>query len=233
MPTSASTSSRRRAPEARGDRLARAARDLVAYVSAFAAGELARELSPTELRNQLLALLDRLGKGTDARADELDEARFALVAWADEVVLRSNWRGRDEWAAEPLQLRLYRTNRAGNEFFEHLRRLRPEATRAREVYFLVLCLGFEGAYHDQPAERRALIAHQYETLRAARAVLESDRERYVTPSAYALEIELPRRGGGQLVRMGVVLGVALVVVYAVAWTALQFLATDVPLPRGL
>ena len=235
MPTSGSTSSPRPREAAGSRRLTRAARELVAFVSAFGAGDAGRELGAPALRNQLLLLLDRFAKSTEAaelRADELEEARFALVAWLDEVILRSDWQGRDEWAAEPLQLRLYKTNRAGNEFYEHLRRLRPEHTRAREVYLLVLSLGFEGQYHDQQAERRALIKLQYETLRAARAVIEVDRERYVTPSAYELEIDLPPRGGGRLVRMLVAIAVVLVVAYVAGWIALQLLAAHVPLPRG-
>ncbi len=235
MPTSGSTSSRRPAEPAAARRLTRAARELIAFVSAFGARDAGRELAAGALRNHLLTLLDRFAKSpeaADARADELDEARFALVAWLDEVILRSDWAGRDEWAAEPLQLRLFRTNRAGNEFYDHLRALRPEQMRAREIYLLVLALGFEGQYHEQPAERRALIHLQYETLRAARLVAEVDRERYLTPSAYELEIDLPPRGGGRMVR--VLLGIAalLVVVYVAGWVALQILAPDVAMPRG-
>ena len=235
MPTSGSTSSPRPRESAGGRRLTRAARELVAFVSAFGAREAGRELGAHALRNQLLLLLDRFAKApeaADVRADELEEARFALVAWLDEVILRSDWPGRDEWAAEPLQLRLYKTNRAGNEFYEHLRRLRPEHTRAREVYLLVLSLGFEGQYHDQQAERRALIKLQYETLRAARAVTEVDRERYLTPSAYDLEIDLPPRGGGLMVRVLIGIALLLVVGYAAGWIALQILAANVPVPRG-
>ncbi len=235
MPTSGSTSSPRPRDAVASRRLTRAARELVAFVSAFGAGDAGRELGAPALRSHLLLLLDRLAKSTEAadlRADELEEARFALVAWLDEVILRSDWQGRDEWAAEPLQLRLYKTNRAGNEFYEHLRRLRPEHTRAREIYLLVLSLGFEGQYHDQQAERRALIKLQYETLRAARAVIEIDRERFLTPTAYELEIDLPPRGGGRLVRVLVAIAVVLVVTYAAGWIALQLLAADVPLPRG-
>jgi type IV/VI secretion system ImpK/VasF family protein len=214
----------------------RAARDLAAFVAAFAAGDAGRELSSTALRNQILAMLDRITKADDLaelRPDEVDECRFALVVWVDEVVLRSNWAGRAEWAAEPLQLRLYRTARGGNEFFEHLQRLRPDQMRAREIYLLVLTLGFQGQYLDQPAERRALIAHQYDTLRAARLVLESDREPMLSPGAYELEIDLPPRGGGQLVRTLVGLAIGLVIVYGAGWVALWFLAANVPLPRGM
>ena len=177
MPTSGSTSSRRRREPGANRRPTRAARDLAAFVSAFGAGEAGRELSASALNNQLLGMLDRFAKSDDLaelQPDDINECRFALVAWIDEVIHRSNWPGRAEWAAEPLQKRLYRTSRAGNVFYEHLQRLRPDQLRVREIYLLVLTLGFEGQYSDQPAERRALIAHQYDTLRAARLVLEAD-----------------------------------------------------------
>jgi type IV/VI secretion system ImpK/VasF family protein len=236
MPTSGSTSSRRRREPGAVRRPTRAARDLAAFVSAFGAGDAGRELSASALNNQLLGMLDRFAKSDDLaelQPDDVNECRFALVAWIDEVIHRSNWPGRAEWAAEPLQKRLYRTSRAGNEFYEHLQRLRPDQLRVREIYLLVLTLGFEGQYSDQPAERRALIAHQYETLRAARVVLESDREPSLTPSAYELEIDLPARGGGQLVRTLVGIAVGLVVIYAAGWITLYFVAASVPLPRGM
>jgi hypothetical protein len=55
------------------------------------------------LRQQLLALLEAVGKGgaeLQLAQDEIDEARFALVCWADETILRSQWSGRDDWGAE-------------------------------------------------------------------------------------------------------------------------------------
>ena len=54
------------------------------------------------------------------------------------VLLRRSWPGLVEWQAETLQSQLYRTTQAGNEFFDHLARLRPEQNAAREIYFLVL-----------------------------------------------------------------------------------------------
>jgi len=219
-----------------GRRLAHAARELAIFGSAFAAGEIGRGLSATALSEQLQSLLERFSRSPEAREvppDELAQARFALVAWLDEVILRSSWPGRDEWAGQPLQLRLFRTNRAGNEFFAHLAALRPEWLGAREIFLLVLSLGFEGQYHDQPAERRAVMLQQLDTLRAARQVTELDRERYLTPPAYAVEIDLPARGGGFVLRALVGIALGLAVVYAAAWAVLRFASPGVPLPRVL
>lgn len=216
--------------------LARLAGDFVAYVELLREAPAGVTPSVQFLRGQLLGLLESFTKSVgpdDAAPDEVEEARFALVAWADETILRRGWPGFEDWQREPLQTQLYRTTRAGNEFFDHLARLRPEQLAAREVYFLVLALGFEGQYLGQEAERRALIAHQFEVLRAAGRTLEVAREHRVTPSAYDLEINLPRGGGlgvfGWLALMA--LGVA--AIYGILWLVLYLTAAEVPLPRGL
>ena len=96
---------------------------------------------------------------------------------------------------------------------------------------MVLSLGFEGQYHDQPAERRAVLLQQLDTLRAARAVTDLELERHLTPTAYDVEIDLPARGGGFVVRALVGITAALVVAYAVAWAVLHLASPAVPLPR--
>jgi type VI secretion system protein ImpK len=213
--------------------LARSAGDYVTLV------QLIPEASPDQLpdsdslRNQLMGLLERIGSGGGIEPGELDEARFALAVWADEVVLRSEWPGREQWAADTLQTRLYRTTRGGNEFFEHLAQLRPEQNDAREVYFLVLALGFEGQYAGQPDQIRAIVSHQYETLRGAGRLLDSSQESPVTPTAYELDIELPRVGGIGVVGYLALTILGLASVYGILWLVLYFVGGEVPLRSGV
>jgi len=129
-------------------------------------------------------------------------------------------------------MQLYRTNRAGNEFFAHLGRLRPEQSAAREVYFLALALGFEGQYQSQPAELRALIAREYEVLRAAGRVAETTRESQLTPEAYALEIELPPRPSSGIALGLTALALGMFVLYGALWIVLHAISGDVPVPKG-
>jgi type VI secretion system protein ImpK len=216
-------------------RLTRLAGAYVAHVQSLHAGDGSGFPAPAALRAQLLALLAPLPAAAAAQGvspDEIEEARFALVAWADEVILKKSWPGRDEWLREPLQMQLYRTNRAGNEFFTHLAALRPEQSAAREVYFLALALGFEGQYQGQAAEHRALVAREYEALRAADRVTETTRESYLTPEAYALEIELPPRASSGLAFGLVALALGMVALYGVLWLVLHAISGDVPLPKG-
>ena len=104
-----------------------------------------------ELRQRAVGMLDRMvseGRALGLPEADLAEARYALVAFIDEQVLKSTWPGRTEWMSNPLQLLLYREYTAGENFFVRLRSLLTTGARplAIEVYYLCLALGFRGAY---------------------------------------------------------------------------------------
>jgi type VI secretion system protein ImpK len=106
---------------------------------------------PSELRQRLLTALDSMvGRGRAAGLPDADlaEARYALVAFIDEQILKSSWPGRNEWMGQPLQLLLYQHNTAGENFFVRLRSLLQQGNRpdALHAYYLCLTLGFRGAY---------------------------------------------------------------------------------------
>jgi type IV/VI secretion system ImpK/VasF family protein len=213
--------------------LGRLAGDLFATVLLFHAAPQARAVGPDALRGELLAALDAFTRTAAAhgyRPDQVEEARFALVAWMDEMVQRTAWEGRDQWYRQLLQLQLFNTNRAGNEFFDHLARLRPEQNDARELYVWCLAFGFEGQYQGHPAELRALLQHHVEMLRAAGRAQSVATGDPVTPAAYELDIRLS--GGRARGLRGIVLGWAAVcaIVFAVAFAALQYAAGRVPVP---
>ena len=212
-------------------RLWRVAGDFITYVQAFGASGGSGFPSAAELRAKLIGLLEPLARGGPAA--EVEEARFALVCWADEVILKTSWSGHPEWLREPLQMRLLHTNKGGDLFFDHLARLRPDQLAAREIYFLALALGFEGQHQGAPQERRRLIDQQYGLMRAASRSLETTREEHLTPAAYQLDVELPREAGSSFLRGLLFLGLGLAVVYAALWIALALLGSEVPVPRGL
>jgi type VI secretion system protein ImpK len=91
-----------------------------------------------------------VGRGRAAALPDADlaEARYALVAFLDEQVLKSNWPGRAEWMGHPLQLELYNEFTAGENFFNRMRTLLQQGgcSPALEIYYLCLMLGFRGAY---------------------------------------------------------------------------------------
>ncbi len=153
------------------DRLCAAASDVLILAVQLPASP---HLPPVaELRQQLLTALDAMvGKGRAAGLSDLDlaEARYALVAFIDEQILKSNWVGRAEWMGQPLQLQLYGEYTAGENFFHRLRGLLEAGiSPALEIYYLCLALGFRGVYGtsgDQRAIAQFTQTAQQNVLRA-------------------------------------------------------------------
>ena len=107
--------------------------------------------SPGELRQRLLSMLDHMvgaGRAAGVPDSDISEARYALVAFLDEQVLKSDWAGRSEWMSQPLQLLLHREYTAGENFFARMNALLQQGGRqnALQVYYVCLLLGFRGAY---------------------------------------------------------------------------------------
>jgi type VI secretion system protein ImpK len=110
-----------------------------------------QNMPPAEtLRQQLLAMLQQMVsrcRQAGIADKDIAEARYAVVAFADERILRSNWPGRVEWMNKPLQLQLFNEFAAGENFFIRMRALleNDRDSKAIQVYYLCLALGFVGA----------------------------------------------------------------------------------------
>ncbi len=107
-----------------------------------------RELpAPDILQRRVLQLFDTMMQnGREARIPEQDmiDAKFALAAFADEVIYHSSWPGKQQWLSNPLQLQFFQLNTAGDQFFVNLDNLHGQRNRAHvaQIYFLCLALGF-------------------------------------------------------------------------------------------
>ncbi len=107
---------------------------------------------PDLLRQRITGIFDaarRKGHGADVSDEAMDQAKYAIVAFLDEIILSSPWLQKDQWSARPLQYEFFRENVAGVEFFNRLEVLRRMGTTNQdvlEVYYLCLILGFEGQY---------------------------------------------------------------------------------------
>lgn len=124
------------------------------------------------LRDRIKKLLDKSGleatRAGHARED-VQDAKFAMVAFIDETILSSDWMQKDRWLARPLQLEIYDRYDAGEEFFDKLERLRGQGALhadVLEVYYLCMALGFKGRYqlHDQ-GRLRIIIEETYAELK--------------------------------------------------------------------
>ena len=76
-------------------------------------------------------------------------SKFGLAAFVDEAVLTANFPLRHEWEKNPLQLKYFGEQLAGNKFFDKLDSMLPqiEVTQdAVEIYYYCMLLGFKGRY---------------------------------------------------------------------------------------
>jgi type VI secretion system protein ImpK len=107
--------------------------------------------APDILQRRVLGLFDTMMQnGREARIPEQDmiDVKYALAAFADEVIYHSNWPGRTQWLNNPLQLQFFQENTAGDGFFERLDALYAQRGRdhVTQIYFLCLALGFQGKF---------------------------------------------------------------------------------------
>ena len=112
----------------------------------------ARDLpSPDVLQRRLSGLLEQMAqrcRSAGIPEQDIHEARYAIAAFADEQILRSAWPGRTQWMRQPLQFIFFNENTAGEGFFRHMAALQnqPHRVHALEIFYLCLCLGFQGQY---------------------------------------------------------------------------------------
>ncbi len=121
------------------------------------------------------------------RPEHVESASFAVVAWFDEILTRNPayWN-----SVTPLQVALFNTNNAGNEFFHHLSVLKADEDEVREVYYHALLLGFVGQYYFEngdTGELGKLKELHSRQLPVAPAALHTLREEPITPQPYSVK----------------------------------------------
>lgn len=124
---------------------------------------------------------------------QMQEAKFALTATCDELVMSSGVSFKMDWMSRPLQLEFYGNNRAGEEFFERMEKLRmgnENKIKVLEVYYICLQLGFEGAYKVKGLEQlKALIVDIRSQLEDTSEVVNAKLSANGTPSeGFAMKV---------------------------------------------
>ena len=105
---------------------------------------------------RFLADLDRDALTHGVAREDVIAAKYAFCAALDEVVLRSSYQLRQLWETQPLQLKEFGDQLAGEHFFDRLELLRAQGgarLHALEVFHLCLLLGFEGRYAVQGGDQ--------------------------------------------------------------------------------
>lgn len=123
--------------------------DLIAYGIYFRTEKALSNPSVKEIQSTILQLIrqsEKCREEEDISLADYDDARFAVIAWLDETMMKSAWTGKNEWKTTLLQRKYYNTFTAGEQFFEKLEKLEPDQNEVREVYHLCLMAGFSGKY---------------------------------------------------------------------------------------
>jgi type VI secretion system protein ImpK len=139
--------------------------------------------------DDLRAQIDELVRGMEARATQSGtpaadvlHARYAIVAFLDELVLNSNWSIRDSWSGLPLQMHYFGDFAAGEEFYNRLEQVRagqdPRRVEILDVFLACLALGFRGKFSDVAGNEKVRVmveglAREIQKLRGAVGELSS------------------------------------------------------------
>jgi type VI secretion system protein ImpK len=167
------------------------------------------------LRSRITATFGEVGRvalEAGHPAENVRLARYALTAFIDETIARTDWDGKGQWSSNPLSLVDFDDNRAGDEFFNKLADLQRQGDAKvdlLEVFYYCLALGFEGKYAlADPMERRRLaeqIGRDLERIHPGATEL--------SPNWRAPE-QLAQLVGGQL-PLGVIAAVAAGIVFVI------------------
>ena len=120
-------------------------------------------LNPKSISDTLLMLLDRqstqlTGPATSTGTRLYHEARYIMVALADEVFLDLKWSGQETWGQNLLEEQVFQSQGAGDMFFRKLDKLLLEPGSGQidlaKVYLMALALGFKGRYRLHDAENK-------------------------------------------------------------------------------
>ena len=141
-------------------------KDLFSYLVLFRE-KVGTPASPTleEVQRDLDGIFQRMEDETRKRpslAAPYAQVKYALAAFADEVILSSDWDQAAGWEAQLLELQFFGTNVAGDRFFELMATLDGAPRQVVAVYFRCLALGFSGRYapgsEDLEQAKRDLLA---------------------------------------------------------------------------
>ena len=103
--------------------------------------------------------IDELFRALESRAKQMEiapphiaDAKYAIAAFIDEMILNSDWKVKETWASRPLQMEYFNSFAAGEEFFTKIENYRNSTDKnmlgVLEVYYTCLSLGFRGMHAD-------------------------------------------------------------------------------------
>jgi type VI secretion system protein ImpK len=137
-----------------------------------------------------LQTLESKREGSRFELQSIADARYLKAALADEILLNTEWIGRDRWTEHLLEASLFRTSVAGDRIFEKIEELlsnrEPSLRPIASLYLFALALGFQGKFRGTaPAERFAGYRAELFQFVYQRQPDLSGRDRVLSERAYA------------------------------------------------
>jgi type IV/VI secretion system ImpK/VasF family protein len=161
---------------------------VLAYVVLFQRTADKGGVTADKLRQEIRGLLDRAGQQAlmaGYRPERVNYVRFSIVAFADEVVLNSDWEFRSTWMERPMQFDEFETTVAGDQFFDRLEGTAEVDPEVAEIDFVILSLGFKGRYVGNETELTTVRRKLFRKF-PPDAVLSVPQ---LTPEAYETKVE--------------------------------------------
>lgn len=171
--------------------------NVISFVAFFLKSSESKHYSYDRVRANIQRLISQsescIENGKVVRED-YDKARFAVLAWIDEVIMSSSWDGRAQWQREKLQRLYYQTEDGGEIFFDRLNTIGLQKREIREVFYMCLALGFTGQY-CHPGDEVLLEALKDENLKilTGNSIDTTSLEKHeIFPEAYHIESVGPK-----------------------------------------
>ncbi len=108
------------------------------------------------MQKKLVATLDisinSIKQNGRLSASTLDEIKYMLTIFTDEVFLTTNWNGAQYWSSLLMERQLFSSEVAGDKFFTMLDETIDNHSNVSDdmvyLYFMMLSLGFKGKFRD-------------------------------------------------------------------------------------
>jgi type IV/VI secretion system ImpK/VasF family protein len=110
-----------------------------------------RRINATELHARSTNWVEKIKKFSQQSQKQptvaVDQALFAVCAWADELIMNAQWPGvSDQWSQMLLQMKYFNTSLAGEQFFDRMDALTGQSLLAKDVFTFCLANGFKGKF---------------------------------------------------------------------------------------
>lgn len=126
-----------------------------------------KHMPTSELREQIEKYITKIGSEAHRRRfleDHTEAISFMLAACTDEMVLLRDFDFKMSWEQQPVQLRLFNENNAGQTIYQRLEGIYLKNIEywgpVLELYYLCFLMGYEGQCRFQEPEKRQMTIEQ-------------------------------------------------------------------------